>query len=215
MANARTMRLRIDETRARLVLTHPRRISRRAALHWAGGQSEWADRQLAAVAPAIPFAPGSIIPIEGEDHEIRWDQDAPRTPQRGSQALICGGPLQSLDGRVERYLRFLARERASIGTAIHARNAGVTVKSVAVADTRSRWGSCSATGSIRYNWRLIMAPPDLFDWVMAHEVAHRVHMNHGPEFKALERRLYGRDPGAARAMLRSLGPRLKRIGRPV
>ena len=66
----------------------------------------------------------------------------------------------------------------------------------------SRWGSCSASGAIRYNWRLILAPPHLLRWVVAHEVAHRRHMNHGPAFQALEAELYGGDVAAARAELR-------------
>lgn len=215
MVSAKSMRLRVDEGRGRLVLTHPSRMSRRTALAWAERQAEWADRQVAKVAPATPFVPGSIIPIEGQDHIIRWEAGAPRTPHRAHGVLLCGGPVESIAGRVERFLRQLARDRASERTAALAARAGVIVKSVSVADTRSRWGSCSASGAIRYNWRLIMAPVELFDWVMAHEVAHRVHMNHGSEFKALERMLYGRDVTAARTMLRSLGPRLKRIGRPV
>jgi predicted metal-dependent hydrolase len=52
----------------------------------------------------------------------------------------------------------------------------------------------------------------LLRWLAAHEVAHRRHMNHGPEFRALEALLYGGDVAAARAELRALGPRLKRVG---
>ena len=89
------------------------------------------------------------------------------------------------------------------------------IRSVSVGDARSRWGSCSASGAIRYNWRIILAPPHLLRWLVAHEVAHRVHLNHGPAFKALEAGLYGGDVAAARAELRALGLRLKRVGRPL
>ena len=103
--------------------------------------------------------------------------------------------------------------RLSEATADAARRAGVTVRSVSVGDAASRWGSCSASGAIRYSWRIILAPPHLLRWLVAHEVAHRRHMNHGPEFRALEAELYGGDVAAARAELRALGPRLKRVGR--
>jgi predicted metal-dependent hydrolase len=89
----------------------------------------------------------------------------------------------------------------------------VTIRSVAIGDASSRWGSCSASGAIRYSWRLILAPPHLLDWVVAHEVAHRRHMDHGAAFRQLEASLYTGDVGAARRELRALGPRLKRIGR--
>lgn len=211
---ARAVRLRMDEGRSRFVLTHPRRMSRRAALDWARKQREWAELQLALVCPAIPFAPNASIPIEGTDRSIRWSQLNARQPSLAGSDLLCGGPLSSLSGRIERYLRGLARERLSERTAVMAARAGVQVKSVSVADTRSRWGSCSATGSIRYSWRLILAPSYVLDWVVAHEVAHRRHMNHGPEFRALEAELFDGDVSTARAKLRELGPRLKRVGRP-
>ena len=98
---------------------------------------------------------------------------------------------------------------------VAARRAGVSVKRVSIGDADTRWGSCSASGSIRYNWRLILAPPDVRRWVVAHEVAHRLHMNHGPAFKALEAELFDGDVAAARSLLRRLGPRLKRVGRRV
>src|SRR5207342_1818645 len=113
------------------------------------------------------------------------------------------------------YLRNAARDRLGQETAELARRCGVTVRSVSVGDASSRWGSCSASGAIRYNWRLILAPPHVLRWVAAHEVAHRRHMNHGSAFGALEAALYQGDVAAARAELRALGPRLKRVGRRV
>ena len=210
---ARAMRLRLDEARDRLILTFPRRMSRRTALDWAQSQREWVDRQLAAVQPGEPFVPGASIPIEGQSVRLDWREHWPRRPELVDGALRCGGPREALAGRIERFLRTMARARLSDATADHAARAGVTVKSVAVGNASSRWGSCSSDGSIRYNWRLILAPPHLLQWVVAHEVAHRVHMDHGPRFKALEARLFDGNVAAARAELRALGPRLKRVGR--
>jgi len=94
-----------------------------------------------------------------------------------------------------------------------AARAGVTVESVAVGDAASRWGSCSSEGRIRLSWRLILASPNVRRYVVAHEVAHLRHMNHGPEFKAFEARLFGPGVAEAKAQLRRLGPRLRRVGR--
>ena len=142
-----------------------------------------------------------------------WDDKLPRTPVLVAGELRCGGPQDGFAGRIERFLKAAAREQLSQRTADIAGRAGVTVRSVAVGDASSRWGSCSASGAIRYNWRLYLAPPHLLDWVVAHEVAHRRHMDHGPAFRELEASLYDGDVGAARRELRALGPRLKRIGR--
>jgi len=125
----------------------------------------------------------------------------------------CGGPGEAFGQRIERWLRARARDALSADTAECARRAGVTVRSVSIGDAGTRWGSCSSSGSIRYNWRLVLAPLDVRRWVVAHEVAHRVHMNHGPKFKALESALFDGDADAARLLLRRIGPGLKRIGR--
>jgi predicted metal-dependent hydrolase len=210
---ARSVRLRIDEGRGLLLLTYPRRMSRRAALEWAGKQSDWVEEQLAAIAPAEPFIPGATIPIEGNPVRLHWDPALPRTPIRTDGVLSCGGPANAFAGRIERFLRELARSRLSDATADMASRAGVTIRSVSVGDAVSRWGSCSASGALRYSWRIVLAPPHLLNWLVAHEVAHRRHMNHGPAFRSLEADLYGADVVLARAELRRLGPRLKRVGR--
>jgi predicted metal-dependent hydrolase len=212
---AKAMRLRLDEARGRLVLSFPRRMSKRSALDWAGRQGEWVERQLARIEPAEPFHPGATIPFEGREVRLNWHPELPRAPQLVGGRLQCGGPGEAFAGRIERFLRVRARERLSQATADMAAEAGVTVRSVSVGDAGSRWGSCSASGAIRYSWRIILAPPHLLRWLAAHEVAHRRHMNHGPEFRALEGQLYGGNVTAARAELRALGPRLKRVGRPL
>ena len=94
-----------------------------------------------------------------------------------------------------------------------AATAGVTARSVSVGDAGSRWGSCTSQDRIRLSWRLILAPPQARRYVVAHEVAHLKHLNHGPEFKALEARLLGPGVAEAKAVLRRVGPRLRRLGR--
>ena len=210
---ARTMRLRLDDVRERLILTVPRRAGRRAALDWAQQQREWVEAQLGKLHPGEPFLPGASIPLEGRKVELVWQGNLPRSPRLEADRLLCGGPVEAFAGRIERFLRARARQRLSHVTSEMAARAGVSVRSVSVGDASSRWGSCSASGAIRYNWRLILAPPHLLSWLVAHEVAHRRHMNHGQEFRALEAALYGGNVAAARAELRALGPRLKRVGR--
>jgi predicted metal-dependent hydrolase len=209
------MRLRLDEARERLTLTYPRRMSRRAALEWAQRQAEWVEAQLVELQPGEPLQPGATIPFEGRMIQLHWEERLPRTPCMAGDRLSCGGPKAAFAERIERYLRSHARVRLSEETVDAARRAAVSVRSVAIGDASSRWGSCSASGAIRFNWRLILGPPHVLRWVVAHEVAHRRHMDHGAAFRALEAELYGGDVRAARAELRALGPRLKRVGRRV
>ena len=210
---ARRLKLRLDEGGRQLTLTCPPRGSRRAALEWAGSQRDWVAARLAEATPAVPLEPGATIPVEGIDTRLSWDPYGARNVSHAGGELRCGGPREGFSRRIESWLRTRARDLLSADTADCAARAGVSVRRVSIGDAGSRWGSCSASGSIRYNWRLVLAPPEVRRWVVAHEVAHRVHMNHGPAFKALEAELFDGDAEAARLLLRRIGPRLKGIGR--
>ena len=210
---AKRLRLRLDEKRGLLKLTGPLRMSRKAALDWAAQQREWVDAQVESMAPGEPFLPGARIPLEGNEVELVWDERSRRVPRLEDDRLVCGGPLEGFARRIESFLKHRALETLSRDTAEIAERAGVSVRSVSVGDADTRWGSCSSSGRIRYSWRLILAPPEVRRYVAAHEVAHMRHMDHGPQFKALERDLFGGDSNAARLLLRRLGGRLRRVGR--
>jgi len=211
--SARRLRLRYDEAAEKLKLTCPWRTTRRAALAWALDQREWIATQLARANPLEPFVPGATIPLEGEDVQIVWREHWPRTPALIAGQLQCGGPEAAVPSRIEAFLKRRAREIMSDDVASYAASAGATARSVSLGDAATRWGSCSSNGRIRMSWRLILAPPDVRRYVAAHEVAHLVHLNHGPEFKALEAHLFGPGVASAKAELRRIGPRLRRIGR--
>jgi predicted metal-dependent hydrolase len=213
MRNARRMRLRFDDSAGMLKLTCPWRTSRRAALAWTLEQAEWIEQQLARAEPPIRFDPGVVIPIEGRDVRIAWAEGAPRTPRLADGELVCGGPADGLARRVESFLRKRALDTMSREVADYAAAAGVAATAVGVRDAASRRGSCSSNGRIRLSWRLIIATPEVRRFVVAHEVAHLVHLDHGRDFKALESRLYGPGLAAAKAALRRLGPGLRRVGR--
>ena len=204
--------MRFDEASGTLKLTCPLRTSRRKALAWALDQREWIECQLARAEKAEPFLPGAVFPLEGEDVRIVWDAAASRTPRLIDGELRCGGPEAGLHRRVEQFLKRRALEVMSVEVARYAAAAGAVAKSVSVGDAGSRWGSCSSQGRIRLSWRLILAPPEVRRYVVAHEVAHLVHLDHSVRFKALEAQLYGVGLSEAKAALRRIGPRLKRVG---
>jgi hypothetical protein len=211
--NSRCLRLRYDERKGVLKLTCPLRTSRRAALAWANEQRAWIEEQIAASLDGEPFLDGAQVPVAGGTVTLRWDKSASRSPAIRSGELRCGGPEQSFPARVEKFLKALALETLSRETAEYAARAGLRASAVAVGDPETRWGSCSAEGRIRYSWRLILAPEEARRYVVAHEVAHLAHLDHGPRFKALEAQLFEGDLEAARRSLRLVGKRLKRFGR--
>jgi predicted metal-dependent hydrolase len=210
---ARRMRLRFDEGAGILKLTCPPRTSRRAALSWALDQRDWIDAQVRRAPAAEPMEDGAVIPLEGERIRLEWVDGGARTPQLTACVLKCGGPQASFGRRIETYLKRRALETMSLEVREYAATAGACPAAVSVGDPASRWGSCSSQGRIRLSWRLILAPPHVRRYVVGHEVAHLVHLNHGPEFKALEAKLFGAGVATAKSDLRRLGPRLRRVGR--
>jgi predicted metal-dependent hydrolase len=213
LRSARRLRLRFDEAAGILKLTCPWRTSRRSALAWALDQRDWIEAQLARAEPFEPFIPGALIPVEGQEVRIAWREEWPRTPHLAEGELRCGGPEAAVPRRVEAWLKQRARGAISRDIGFYSAAGGVTARSVSIGDAATRWGSCSSQGRIRMSWRLILAPPEVRRYVAAHEVAHLVHLHHGPEFKALEAQLFGPGLSQAKAALRRIGPRLRRIGR--
>ena len=198
-----------------VLLTVPARFSEKKARSWAAGHQEWIERQLACVPPATPIQPGATLPLYGLPHQLDWNPERSRTVRVEPGRIVTGGPRDTLEARLLRWLQRHAAEVLTEDTRFYAAKAGVTVEKVGVGDTRSRWGSCSSSGAIRYSWRLILAPEHVRRATAAHEVAHRVHMNHGPAFHALVADLFGADPAPAREWLRREGAGLHRVGRQI
>lgn len=211
-ATARRMRLAIDPRDGQISLTLPRRQPLKPALDWVESKRAWIEAALARTAPARPFIDGAILPLRGEDLTLSWD-GGPRSVRRDGALLRVGGPVDLAPGRLLRWLRAEALAVLEGETRRFAARAGVTIGRVRVGDARSRWGSCSSEGDIAYSWRLILAPPAVLEATVAHEVAHRLHMNHGPDFHAAVVTLLGREPAAERDWLRRHGAGLHAIGR--
>jgi predicted metal-dependent hydrolase len=169
-----------------------------------------ADR-LAALPEAVSLTDGATVPICGVPYRIR------HVPaERGGAFLLehelqVTGAAEFLPRRVRDFLRQEARRRLGGLVVAKAALIGITPKRVTIKDTTSRWGSCAPDRSLALSWRLVMAPPFVQDYVVAHEVAHLRQMNHGPKFWSLVDEL---TPHAKAAIpwLRTQGSRLLRVG---
>ncbi len=210
-ARARRVSLRIDPRNGAIVVTLPMRASRRAGMALLMNHTDWLADRLAALPEAVRFTDGAIIPIAGQPHRIRHDQAARGGAFLRDGELVVTGAAEFLRRRTQDFLRNEAAR--SLGTLVGEKSAlaGVRPKRITVKDTRSRWGSCAADGSLSFSWRLVMAPEYAQDYVAAHEVAHLRHMDHGPRFWALVDELTAHKH-AAIPWLREEAPRLMRIG---
>lgn len=210
---SRGAKLSVDRVTGEIRLTIPPRASARSALAWAQGQREWIVAQQSKLPGAQPIRDGSLLTVDSVPLTARMIEGGPRTPRVEDGALVCGGPEALFQTRILRWLRREALRLLSADTADVAARAGVSVSGVSVGDPRGRWGSCSSSGAIRYSWRLVLAPAWVRRAIAAHEVAHRIHMNHGPQFRALEAELSEGKAVLARAWLRGNGVALHWVGR--
>ena len=219
---ARRVSIRIDAAKREAVAVAPsaRRLS--DAARFVESRAGWIAERLGALPTPSPLSPGQIIDVGGEP--CRLERAAMRITARliaatmdEPQRLIASGDGDAYARAALRGLKAEATRRLTTRTAVHAAALRQAMPTLAVADPRSRWGSCKgATGGasavIRYNWRLVLAPDWVLDYVAAHECAHLIEANHGPEFWALVDRLYG-DHRPARAWLAEHGARLHAVGR--
>jgi hypothetical protein len=210
-SRARRVSLRIDPTGGAVIVTLPTKATRKAGMALLMGHADWVSDRLAALPEAVAFTDGASVPICGVPHRIRHVPTARGGAFLLDQELHVTGAPEFLARRVRDFLRREALRRLSALAIAKAGLIGVTPKRVTVKDTTSRWGSCAPDKSLALSWRLLLAPAFVQDYVVAHEVAHLRHMNHGPKFWSLVDELTPHTK-AAIPWLRAEGARLLRIG---
>ena len=203
--------MRIDPRDGSVVITLPPRTARAAGMALLVDHAEWVTDRLAALPRATAFANGALVPVDGVPSRIRHLAAVPGGARLSGREIHVSGDPGNQGRQVAELLRAEALKRMSRLVTVKAEAAGLVARRVTVKDTRSRWGSCSADGTLMFSWRLVMAPPPVQDYVAAHEVAHLRHMNHGPRFWALVETLT-RDADTSDAWLRTEGPALLRFG---
>ena len=209
----RAMRLSVDPRDASVRLSMPPRAALRPALAWAATKRGWVEAQLAKLPAPQPIAPGMVFDLLGQPVRVDWSPDHPRSPKLIDGVLRIGGPLESLDSRLTRWLKAEALRVLDAETRQLCAAHRLAITTIGIGDPRGRWGSCSSSGAIRYSWRLILAPPGVLSATVAHEVAHLVHLDHSPAFHAEVARLYGKAPIAERRWLKTNGTALNWFGR--
>ena len=152
----------------------------------------WLAARIKRAPEATSFAAGSVVPLRGVDHRIvatgRVRGRVEVADDGGQPILLVPGDPAHQARRLTDWLKEQAQADLEMRSAHHAARLGVSIKAIKLREQSSRWGSCSSSGNINYNWRLIMAPPFVLDYVAAHEVAHLVEMNHSAAFWATVKR---------------------------
>jgi predicted metal-dependent hydrolase len=186
-ARAQRYTLRVKPSTREAVLTMPLRGNLATAQDFAARHGGWLAARYAKLPAMVDFRDGAVIPLRGTAHRIESRPGARGTvwaepSLEGEARVIVAGDPAFVARRLKDFLKREARKDLEAACARHAAKLGVTIKRITLRDTKSRWGSCAADGSLSFSWRLIFAPAHVLDYLAAHEVAHRAEMNHSARY---------------------------------
>lgn len=218
--SARRRSISIEISKARVVVRAPQFVAKVEIERFVHEKASWVQQKLVqqeqqlSSAPTYNFAPGSVMPYLGDaltlivhkqpkSDVVRYGDKllvilstrARVTDEQQTKRLVCQW--------FQEQAQILLKAKTDAATAqLGIRHAGIVLKA-----TRSKWGHCTAQGAIQYNWQIMLAPEPVVDYLVAHEVSHLLHHNHGPAFWALVERLCP-DYKKRRAWLKTNGAQL-------
>jgi predicted metal-dependent hydrolase len=195
---ARNLVLRYQPVKHCLTLSLPRHVSERSGVAFVEKKREWVEKQITRKPEKIPFADGQVIPVLGQEYRlvhvggrgvVQTDDGGWRTEDtnlsvlRPPSSVVCvpGNP-EFMARRVREWLKERARQEVTARAQEKAKMLGYKISKITLRDTRSLWGSCNRKGNLTFSWRLVFAPLDVLDYVVAHEVGHLKELNHSAAF---------------------------------
>ena len=149
----------------------------------------WLRQKLSEVQLGVKVTFGTVLPFMGRDilveryigHSVKLRDDKILVPEKSRKPALQVGVV------MKQHAHQLLSKRATH----YAEKLGSSYLKLSLRDTRSRWGSCSDRGALMFSWRLIMTPPEVLNYVAAHEVAHLRHMDHSDHFWTEVENLFG------------------------
>jgi predicted metal-dependent hydrolase len=188
----RARRVRVSvESDGSVEVVLPRRAPERAARDAVRELAGWIERRRRALARAAAEVarPEGTVPFLGEPLTLVAEAGRTRVHRRGDVLLVPAGDWRPA---VERWYRRVARTEFAARLDAACARAGTPYNGLKIRGQRTRWASCSSTGAMSFNWRLLLAPEPVVDYVVEHEVCHLEVLDHSPRFWAL---LESRVPG--------------------
>jgi predicted metal-dependent hydrolase len=187
---ARRVRVRVDPRDGAVEVVLPRRAAAREAASAVAELGGWIARRRAevAVAQARVAARSGTVPYLGTDLLLRPEAGRTRVHRRGDVLLVPDGEVAAR-AAIERWYRRQARVEIAPRLDAAAAAVGRSYSKLTIRDQRTRWGSCSSRGAMSFNWRLLLAPEAVLEYVVRHEAAHLAVMDHSPRFWAVMARL--------------------------
>jgi predicted metal-dependent hydrolase len=198
---ARCIRIEVrPDGEVRLII--PRYVAKRDAYDFLRSRDEWIRRKVAELRLRTDAEPSraplrwdgtDTIPLHGVETPVRIVTARLQRPrvrfEDGAITIFCTQAVRNhpakLGPALRSALRELARHQAQRLLDEEAARLGVDFRGPRIADQKSLWGSCTPKGAISLNWRLVLAPPEVFRYVVVHELCHRIHLDHSRQFWSL------------------------------
>src|SRR4051812_49160606 len=183
-SRARRVRVTVDGG-GDVIVTLPKRAAERRAAEAVRELGPWIERRRAALRRAaveVAREPGTL-PYVGRDLRVLPEPGRTRVHRRGDALLVPAGAAAA--EAIERFYRRSARAEIAPRLDAAVARAGTSYNGLTIRGQRTRWASCSSTGAMSFNWRLLLAPEAVLDYVIEHEVCHLEVMDHSPRFWAL------------------------------
>lgn len=177
---ARRLSLRIDPTRRAVIITLPPGMSKKEGLAFFQTQAHWVIQSLNELPPKA--IDSGTLPLEGEITPLLSKPEAKRGVWLDQEGIHISGQTEHHERRLKDFLKALALKRITPPVTFYSQKMGLKHTQLTLRDTKSRWGSCTREGHLMLNWRLLLAPPLIRDYVIIHELAHLRHFHHGPAF---------------------------------
>lgn len=149
--------------------------------YWIRTKKEEAERRNKAC-PRVSFDEGSTLPLLSAVYTLHFDSTAKAIHIDGSFLVVPQKDRESVNEKIIAFYKSTARSFFTSRTDYFKAIIGVRYDTIRITSALTRWGSCSSRGTICYTWRLIMAAPELIDYVVVHELCHLLHMDHSAAF---------------------------------
>lgn len=153
----------------------------------------WVAARIARLPQTVVLGDGAELSYLGLQHRIERTNKlrgvVAAVERDGSRFLLVPGEAGQTGRKLHAFFRQQARTLLNEAVARHSASLGVRPKSIRITDSKSRWGSCSTTRTLSFSWRIVLAPPEVLDYLAAHEVAHLREMNHSKAFWNLVRQV--------------------------
>jgi len=179
---SRNYKLTFDKKRLSGLVSIPRHISFRDGFIFAQENSNWLIEQYNEMMPLIIIENGASIYFEGKKRKLIYSNNQKSNVELGDRSIIITNYKNTHQKIFYKWIKKRISEKTKIAVFDFSKALNVKIRNIKLSNSFSYWGSCNSSNDISINWRLAFAPPEVLEYIIAHEMCHLVEFNHGKKF---------------------------------